>query len=205
MTAAARVFVAQAETAERALVAQLLRRAGYGVRALRSGEEILAAAAEELPALVVLDIRLPGLNGYEVCRQLRDAYGENLPIVFVSAERTESFDRVAGLLVGADDYIVAPFDAAELIARVRRLTERARAAAEPAPAATAVASLTAREHEVLALLSQGYRSAQIADELFISPKTVATHIQHVIKKLGVHDRTQAVAVALGAQLSADPA
>ena len=187
------VFVAQAESDGRGLVAGLLLETGYGIRELRSGEEVLLAVAEELPALVVLDVRLPGLNGYEVCRRLRDAYGDSLPIMFVSAERTESFDRVAGLLVGADDYVVTPFDSAELIARVRRLTKRAEATAKPRPA-PAVASLTARELEVLTLLSRAYRPAEIADVLVISPKTVATHIQRAIKKLGVHDRTQAVAV-----------
>jgi len=191
------VVVVQSEAGGRGLVSKLLLEAGYDVVELRSGEEALAAAAADVPALVVLDIRLPGLNGYEVCRRLRDTYGESLPIMFVSAERSESFDRVAGLLVGADDYLAMPFDPAELIARVRRLTERARAATKPRPPSAAVGSLTTREHEVLTLLAKGYRPAEIAEELVISPKTVATHIQHVIRKLGVHDRTQAVAAALG--------
>jgi DNA-binding response OmpR family regulator len=192
-----RVYVVQTETHGQTLVSELLLQTGYGVRELRSGEEVLVAVEEELPGLVVLDVRLAGLNGYEVCRRLRETYGEGLPIMFVSAERTEAFDRVAGLLVGADDYVVTPFDSAELVARVERLIMRAGATAEPAPPApAAVASLTAREHEVLTLLSKAYRPAEIADELVISPKTVATHIQHVIKKLGVSDRTQAVAVAL---------
>jgi DNA-binding response OmpR family regulator len=191
------VYVVQTGTHGRALVSEHLLQIGYEVRELRSGEEVLVAVEEKLPALVVLDVRLPALNGFEVCRRLRETHGESLPIMFVSAERTESFDRVAALLVGADDYVVAPFDSAELMARVRRLMIRAGATADAMPPAPGViASLTAREHEVLTLLSKAYRPEDIANALVISPKTVATHIQNVIKKLGVRDRTQAVAVAL---------
>ena len=57
----------------------------------------------------MLDVQLPGMSGYEICRELRDEFGEGLPILFVSGFRTESLDRVAGLLVGADDYLVKPF------------------------------------------------------------------------------------------------
>lgn len=87
------------------VVAQL-RRAGYATITAETGEHALELAQGEAPALVLLEIRLPGISGYEVCRQLRAAFGEGLPIVFTSAERTESYDRVAGLLVGADEYLV---------------------------------------------------------------------------------------------------
>ena len=115
-------FVVDADADDREYVTGLMQRAGFKTRELPSGSNVLQAAAEEAPVIVVLEVCLPGLNGYEVCRELRDAYGESVAIVFVSGERTESFDRVAGLLVGADDYIVKPFDGAELIARVLRLT-----------------------------------------------------------------------------------
>jgi DNA-binding NarL/FixJ family response regulator len=177
-------------------ISDLLRLAGYVTRDLGSGDQVLAAAAEERPALVVLSVRLTGLNGYEVCRRLRDAYGETVPIVFVSADRTEPFDRVGGFLIGADDYIVKPFDPAELIARVRRLIDRSAPAAKPAKINGRFESLTEREREVLRLLSEGHRATDIAQELVISPKTVATHIQRVLKKLDVHDRAQAVVLAL---------
>jgi DNA-binding NarL/FixJ family response regulator len=189
---------------DRALVSALLRRAGFATRELQSGADVLQAAAEERPVVVVLEVRLPGLNGYEVCRALRDAYGESVAIVFVSGERTESFDRVAGLLVGADDYMVKPFDAAELIARVLRLTDHKAPSAEPAEPLPDLTSLTRREREVLALLSEGYRQSEIATALVISPTTVGTHIQRVLKKLGVHDRAQAVALALHGTLGRLP-
>ena len=102
-------------------VTRLLARAGYTTEARRTGEEALAAARAQRPALVILDIKLPGLSGYEVCRELKDAFGSGIPVIFVTGVRTEPFDRAAGLLMGADDYIVKPFEAGEFLARVRRL------------------------------------------------------------------------------------
>ena len=210
MTAAGSGFalVADADDEARTLVCDLLLQAGFAIRELCKGEDVLSAAAEVRPVLVVLDVCLNGLNGYEVCHQLRALYGNSVAIVFVSGERTEAVDRVAGLLLGADDYIVKPFDSAELIARVRRLTSRMHMPPEPARSNRALESLTERERQVLTLLSKGYRPTDIAAEFFISRKTVATHIQRVIKKLGVHDRTQAVALALngdaGTRVAAKP-
>ena len=132
---------------------------------------------------------MPGISGYEVCHVLREQYGPSLPVVFVSGERTESFDRVAGLLVGADDYLAKPVAPDELVARVRGLLRRAE---EWGPAS---ARLTQRELEVLRRLAHGQEQSEIAAGLVISPKTVATHIERVLRKLEVHSRAQAVAVA----------
>lgn len=85
-------------------------------------------------ALVVLDVNIPGISGYEICRRLRDEFGPALPILFLSGERTESFDKVAGLLVGGDDYLVKPFSPDELVARVQKLAGRAQGQPEPAVA-----------------------------------------------------------------------
>src|SRR6266849_1295009 len=83
-----------------------------------SGNDVIDAARLELPRLVILEVTLPALSGYEVCHQLREEFGEGLPIILVSGERTEPFDRVAGILIGADHYIVKPFAPDELLARV---------------------------------------------------------------------------------------
>ena len=138
----------------------------------------------------MLDVCLPMIFGYEVCRALRCSYGDRLPILFISGMRTESFDRVAGLLIGGDDYLVKPFAPDELVARVGALLRRSGAHPD-----TRRTDLTAREHEVLALLADGLEHHEIAERLIISPKTVGTHIEHVLGKLGVHSRAQAVAVA----------
>jgi DNA-binding NarL/FixJ family response regulator len=113
-------------------------------------------------------------------------------VFFISAVRIEAFDRAAGLLIGADDYLVKPLDPDELIARVRtHLRPHSRAT----EAHSRLALLTPRELEVLRLLADGMDQRAIAERLVISPKTVATHIQHVLEKLGVHSRAQAVAAA----------
>jgi DNA-binding NarL/FixJ family response regulator len=180
----------------RTYVADLLENAGYPTVQLASGNAVLRAALAERPAAVLLDVDLPELNGYEVCRALRDRYGDEVRIIFVSGERTEALDRSAGLLIGADDYLVKPVDAGELIARVRRLVHRPRQNEEGSGSNGKLASLTQREQEVLDLLAEGYRQEEIARKLVISPKTVATHIQRILGKLDVRSRAQAVAHAL---------
>src|SRR5207247_2275505 len=158
------------------------------------GDTALELARSKRPALVVLDVRLPGVSGYEICRGLREEFGDELPILFVSGDRTESLDRAVGLLLGGDDYVVKPFDPDELLARIRRLITRAHPVAPP-PEAPRVQTLTRRELDVLRQLAEGKRAAEIADELEISPKTVASHVQSIFAKLGVRSRAQAVARA----------
>jgi two-component system, NarL family, nitrate/nitrite response regulator NarL len=144
---------------------------------------------------VLAEVNLPEVSGYEVCHELHDRYGDEIPVIFLSADRTEPYDRVAGLLLGAVDYITKPFDSDELLARVRSALRRTPAEAKRGPAGAPWSSLTARELEVLGLLSHGLNQTEIAARLVISSKTVGTHIQRVLTKLGVHSRAQAVAHA----------
>jgi DNA-binding NarL/FixJ family response regulator len=185
----ATVLVVDDDGVCRELVTTLLGRAGFSTVDAANGEEAMAAARRHLPKLVLLDVRLPGVSGYEICRRLRDEFGDRLGIVFLSGARTEGFDRAAGLLVGADDYVVKPFSADELLARVRlRLPS-------PVESPPEDSGLTKRELEVLGLLADGLSQKEIAARLVISSKTVAAHVQHILGKLGVHSRTQAVAHA----------
>jgi two-component system, sensor histidine kinase ChiS len=190
VTGAARILVADHDRESRALMSRVLRRVGYTVDQAETGDEALAVAKRERPALVVVEVLLRGVSGYEVCHELKNEFGEELPIVFVSGNRTESGDRVAGLLVGADDYLVKPFDPEELLARVRRLL--------PAPVAEGrkVHELTQRELDVLSFLVDGLNQSEIAEKLVLSPRTVGKHIEHILRKLDVHSRAQAVSVAL---------
>lgn len=170
---------------------------GYETQQARNGREALEAARQVQPALVLLEVNLSEVSGYEVCRELRERFGNDIAIIFLSGDRTEPYDRVAGLLLGADDYIVKPFDEGELLARVRSALRHSMVSANngSSQADLAVETLTSREREVLKLLAHGLTQAEIARELFISPKTVGGHIQRVLEKLGVHSRAQAVALA----------
>ena len=193
--AAARALVVDDDEGMLGLLERLLGAAGLEVTTAASGEDALASALAERPDVVTLDVNLPGLSGYEVCRALREAYGASLPILFLSGSRTESFDRVAGLLLGADDYLTKPFAPDELLARVRGLVRRS------APAARQ-SRLTSRELEVLELLAAGKTQGEIATALVISPRTAAKHIERILEKLDVRSRAQAVSVAFRDELVA---
>ena len=194
--AAGGILLVDDDKAFRSFVSELFEGIGYATRSLASGAEVLSAVAEEPPAAILLDVHLPGLNGYEVCRALRNRYGDSIAIVFISGERTDALDRAGGMLIGADDYLVKPVDPGELIARVIRLLDRTHSNGHETGSNGKLESLTQRENEVLDLLADGLTQEQIAGRLVISPKTAATHIQRILSKLGVRSRAQAVALVL---------
>jgi DNA-binding NarL/FixJ family response regulator len=193
------VMVVDDDPGFREFVRRLLERAGFSVLDAADAEEALELVAARVPQLVLLDVQLPRVSGYELFRELRDRCGESLPVIFVSGVRTDSYDRVAGIMLGAEDYLVKPFDPDELLVRVRRTLRshsgNSHAVGTDTDASEAIEELTPREREVLVLIARGRSSAQIASELVISPRTVGTHIQHILAKLGVDNRTQAAALA----------
>jgi two-component system nitrate/nitrite response regulator NarL len=191
------VLLVEDDEGLRGLMASLLEEASYATVEVGSGEDALQAVNERRIDVALLDVGLPGLSGYEVCRRLREHLGPALPIMFVSGTRTEALDRVAGLLIGADDYLVKPFAPEELLARVRALLRRAQAGrpTNGNGGGNGNGGLTSRELQVLNLLAEGRSQSEIAKELVISPKTVGTHLERILSKLGVHSRAQAVAVA----------
>jgi two-component system nitrate/nitrite response regulator NarL len=188
------ILVADGDQDCRAQIRRLLARLGYETTTAETGRQALEAAHRERPALVLLEVNLAEVSGYEVCRELRETFGDELVIIFLSGDRTEPHDRVAGLLLGADDYIVKPFDEGELLARIRSSLRRSVSVDADEDTESAWTSLTTREREVLKLLAVGFSQQDIAGKLVISPKTVGTHIQRVLAKLGVHSRAQAVAL-----------
>jgi len=189
MRESSHVLVVDYDPLFRAYVRSVLEDCGYPVVEAADGVAALNSVRAARPAAVLLDVCMPRLSGYEVCRSLREEHGPDLSVMFISGERTESFDRVAGLTIGADDYLVKPIAADELLARLRSILRRAgRAESAPSP-------LTRRELEVLELLADGLDQAEIAGRLVISPKTVGTHIERILAKLGAHSRAEAVALA----------
>ncbi len=193
-SAAVPILIADGDPVERVRLAELVARIGNPVAAA-TGPEALELAARVRPSVVLLEVDLPEIGGYEVCGELRDEYGQEIAVIFLSAERTTSADRVAGLLLGADDYIVKPFEPDELRARVRAVLRRVTRTGAAAAGGATEPSLTTREREVLGLLASGLSQSDIAARLFISPKTVSGHIQRTLAKLGVHSRAQAVVLA----------
>ena len=191
------VLVVDDDASLRELISIQLQRIHCTVYEAGAGDEALDLAYAVRPDLVILDVSLPRVTGYEVCRELRDSFGNEIAIIFVSGTRGEALDRVAGLLIGADDYLAKPFEPDELLNRARTLLARSQRERRPRmpEAVPSLDDLTPRERQILVLLARGGNQNQIATELVISPKTVATHIQRVLAKLGVHSRAQAVAYA----------
>ena len=185
---------------ERTLAAE-----GYGVRAAADGGSALAAVERAAPDLLVLDVAMPGLDGLAVCRRLR-AKGLSLPILLLTA-RDGVPDRVTGLDAGADDYLVKPFAAEELLARVRALLRRGREPAEVLAHGDLVLDvasraarrggreleLSSRESELLELLLRNARKV-VTRELALervwggpaaaSPNVVDRYVSYLRRKLG---------------------
>ena len=119
-----KVLVVDDEASIRALLSATLRLTGFEVRVASGGNEALAAAAEYAPDLVVLDVMMPDLDGFEVAQRLRTS-GRPVPVLFLTA-RDSVEDRISGLTVGADDYVAKPFSLEEVVLRIRAILRRSR-------------------------------------------------------------------------------
>ena len=196
--AAGGILLVDDDKAFRSFLGELFEGIGYATRGFASGAEVLAAVADEPPAAILLDVQLPGLNGYEICRALRDRYGDSIAIVFISGERTDPLDRAGGMLIGADDYLVKPFALPELLARIRALFRRGRPSdvlrlkaadleldlvTRRVTRGDALVDLTAREFELLEYLlrHQGHLVSRemLAREVWREPRR-ATPLDNVI-------------------------
>jgi len=208
---ASRVLIVEDERDIRDLVLFHLEREGFQVSSASSGEEALRQVRHASPDLVLLDLMLPAMGGLEVCRKLRqDPATVALPIVMLTAKGDE-VDRVLGLELGADDYIVKPFSPKELLARVRAVLRRAK----PAPGAAAIAmgalaidpgtrtvtvegvplTLTHKEFELLSALADAQGRVLSREFLLdrvwgysrageIESRTVDVHVRRLRVKLG---------------------
>lgn len=112
------------------LIALYLTKECFETKIVNDGEQALKEFQSFRPNLILLDLMLPGIDGYQVCREIR--HSSDVPIIMLSA-KTETFDKVLGLELGADDYIIKPFDAKELVARVRAVLRRFQVKTPPAP------------------------------------------------------------------------
>jgi len=117
-----KVLIAEDDPNTRAGLSEILEAEGYQVLAAQSGTEALRMFAVESPDFVCLDIMMPGMSGYDVCREIRRT-DSGVPVIFISA-KAEEIDTVVGLELGADDFIVKPFGVKEVVARIRAVTRR---------------------------------------------------------------------------------
>ena len=203
------VLIVEDEPKLAALLADYLKAAGFRTDICVDGREVAARARQLNPALVLLDLMLPGKDGLEVCRELRSF--SDLPIVMVTA-RVEEIDRLLGLELGADDYICKPFSPREVVARVRAILRRSRLDTSPGPAASdALAEvlridearytaefrgqslqLTPVEFRLLKTLADApgrvFSRDQLLDKLYtdhriVTDRTVDSHIKNLRRKL----------------------
>ena len=116
------ILVVEDESSIASFVSLYLNNAGYAVKTAATGKDALAQVAAEKPALVVLDLMLPDIDGIEVCKRIRQS--SDLPILMLTA-RDEDIDKIIGLEVGADDYLTKPFNPRELVARIKSVLRRA--------------------------------------------------------------------------------
>ena len=218
------ILVVEDERDIRDLLRFHLEQEGYTVREAESGEDALKRAEAERPALVLLDLMLPGADGLEVCRRLRAGAGATqVPIIMLTAKAAE-VDRVLGLEIGADDYITKPFSPRELAARVRAVMRRGRAD-EPGPPpiyrgehlvadfdAVSIAvdgeqvRLTRREFELLKYLVENRSRVLSRDRLLervwgydrmIETRSVDVHVGRLRAKLGTAGKQIETVVGLG--------
>ncbi|MBI3974487.1 MAG: response regulator transcription factor [Chloroflexi bacterium] len=206
----ARILVVDDEPIVREVVERYLTREGYTVRGASDGETALRMARAEQPDLVVLDLMLPGVGGLDVCSRLR-TYSA-VPIIVLTAKGEET-DKIVGLGLGADDYIVKPFSPGELVARVRAVLRRTHALPSESPfgqaimrfddlvinpqartaeTATGQAELTPKEFDLLAFLAshpnQAFTRGQLLDTVWgyadaIDASTVTVHIRRLREKV----------------------
>ncbi len=135
-----KILIAEDDHHLRHGLAEIMRKEGYDTVLAGDGDEALELFRREQPDFVCLDVMMPGTNGYDVCREIRQARS-TVPIIFISA-KSEEVDKVLGLELGADDFIIKPFGVREVVARLRAVARRYRAtAADPAPESFAMGDL----------------------------------------------------------------
>ena len=209
-----------------------LEQKGYQVISAGSGKEALLKFSQDIPDIIVSDVSMPEMDGFEFCRQLRSqTSGKLIPFIFLSA-KDDLDDRIQGRTIGADSYLTKPFEMKELLANIEALIERSRRvhaeivhlieqlvssqpvdilsnkvkSDKPSESNSTTSSLkpstkpeplplTPAEERVFWETIQGYTNKQISERLFISPRTVQTHLSNILNKLNLSNRTQLVRFA----------
>ena len=181
-----RVLVVEDEAHLAEVIADNLALEGYAIEVARDGEQALARATAEPPALIVLDVMLPKLDGFAVCARLRAA-GSAVPVLFLTA-RNESDDRVRGFELGGDDYLGKPFDLRELLLRVRAILRRAQWERAPSRAGERLvlgeAVVDFKRYEVL----RGARTTKLSTKEALILRYLAERAGEVVSRTDILDR-----------------
>lgn len=221
-----KILVVDDDKILRAVLRHTLEQEGYQVTIESSGMNAIQSFENDTPDIVISDVSMPEMDGFEFCRRLRSRpCGQLVPFIFLSA-RGDLEDRIQGHSIGADDYLTKPFEIKELLAKIEALIEKSRRihseivhiigqltnsntvkvtddttsvnknnlasdnshTPEPLP-------LTPAEERVFWEVIQGFTNKQISERLFISPRTVQTHLSNILNKLNLENRTQLVRFA----------
>jgi len=203
------ILVVEDEPSMAEVVGLYLQRAGYQVQTTADGKTAMSLLEKEIPDLVVLDLMLPEMDGLSLTRWLRER--SDVPIIMLTARR-EEIDRITGLEMGADDYVVKPFSPQELVSRVRAVMRRTKRESVPAESERPISfgelsinvasrtvsafdqevQLTAKEFDLLHLLAQHPKQVFTREQLlervwggaeYIDPGTVTVHIRRVREKI----------------------
>lgn len=226
-----KILVVDDDRILRKVLQNSLEQKGYQVISVGSGKEALIQFSQDVPDIIVSDVSMPEMDGFEFCRQLRSQpSGKLIPFIFLSA-KNDLDDRIQGHTIGADSYLTKPFEMKELLANIENLIERSRrvhaeivhlieqlvnsqsksilanidrdsssesAIAKPQAEPKSPPEplpLTPAEERVFWETIQGFTNKQISERLFISPRTVQTHLSNILNKLNLNNRTQLVRFA----------
>lgn len=196
------IMIVEDEPAVAGLLQDYLEDAGYRTSTIHNGLQVISAVKESEPALILLDIMLPGKNGMDLCREIREF--SKVPVIMVTA-RVEEIDRLLGLGLGADDYICKPFSPREVVARVKAVLRRVETATMPVDTGLTLdesrilaqwhgqdLNLTAVEFQLLSILASEpgriFNRSQLMNRIYsdhriVSDRTIDSHIKKLRKKI----------------------
>ncbi len=210
-----KILVVDDEPVIRDSIAEILRLHGYQVLTASNGIEGLEAIRQNIPEMIISDIMMPEMNGYQFFQRVRsNSEWLWIPFIFLSA-KGEGEDIRFGKELGVEDYLRKPIDAEDLLAAVigclkrfhqletSRQAEADKHSIDKAGETPDFVPLTSRELDVLRLMVEGKSNAEIAEELVVETSTIKTHVSNILSKLGVSNRVKAVRFAIEHHLLQD--
>jgi len=202
-----KILIVDDDSTLRAALTRYLKDRGFLVRNAASGRQGFDSFVQDMPDLIVSDVVMPEMDGFELCTRVRESEtGQLIPFIFLSG-RCDLEDRIQGHSIGADDYLVKPFHPRELIAKIEAQLARAtrihsqikqalqQPSGQPSAQVKTPLPLTPAEEKVFWEVIQGFTNKKIGDRLFISPRTVQTHLSNILSKLSLENRSQLIRYA----------